>query len=658
MTIALIYPPTCDPTAPYLSLPTLAAWLRARGKRVTPIDANVEAYDGLLQRVVMEKTAQKIQDHLKKLDKKPSLDHRDQIHYVRLWEAAETLSWVPKAMDDAVAVLRDRTGKRFFKGPDYEAAVQTVQAGLNLVGAACHPLFLDFTRYRTPFSLLTPEQIKADAAPEKNPFHACFTSIGDRLALENPILIGISMVFPGQVQPGFSLAYYLKARFPGIHMTVGGPAMTQILVRQSPENRVRILGPFDSAVLYEGEQALLDLAHTLAAGEKPERIITGKTDTRLDRLPPPDFEGLPLDLYFSPELVLPYDPTRGCYWGKCAFCHYGLCSSGTARYRERKISDMTAHLRDLSSRHQCRNFYFSQDAFLPATARTLSLALQKESINIRWSSDMRPEKTLTKDCCRDLKVGGALSIALGIESASPRVLKLIHKGISPDTMQAAVKNLAKAGIAVEAMCFNAFPTETLAEAKTTLQFIRDLKKDIALFICGRFGLWHGSHVALHPEQYQIRKIWQLAGDELGTALFYESSGPSRSPEDQDRIDDAIDSLSRQWWLHDYPWAGSLSTAHTLLWYACFGRDIFKGQAKIQRRMALPKQKPELKSRYDIQKIRRRTGNHEAGIWEHLIHGQKAVDRDRYEALAKALPHVYPVKKSRNRKTGFNSGGKK
>nr|NJM03802.1 hypothetical protein [Desulfobacula sp.] len=439
MTTALIYPPTCDPTAPYLSLPTLTAWLRAHGERVIPIDANVEAYDGLLQGDAMTITAQKIRAALKNLDKKPFLDHRDQIHYVRLWEAAEDISWVPKAMDHAVAVLRDRTGKRFFNGPGYEAAVQTVQAGLNLIGAAYHPLSLDFTGYRTPFSLLTPEQIKADAAPEKNPFHDCFASIGDRLALENPILIGISMVFPGQVQPGFSLAYYLKARFPGIHLTVGGPAITQILVRQTPEARTRIMGPFDSAVLYEGEEALLELVQTLSSGKTPERIIIGKTDTRLEQLPAPDFEGLPLDLYFSPELVLPYDPTRGCYWGKCAFCHYGLCGSGTARYRERKIPDMTAQLRALSSRHPCRNFYFSQDAFLPATARALSLALKKENLDICWSSDMRPEKTLTKDCCRDLKDGGALSIALGIESASPRVLKLIHKGIAPETMQAAVK---------------------------------------------------------------------------------------------------------------------------------------------------------------------------------------------------------------------------
>ncbi len=642
MTIALIYPPTCDPTAPYLSIPSLTAWLRTHGKTVLPIDANVEAYDGLLKGQTMEETGTKIRAALKKLDKKPFLNHKDQMHYVRLWQAAKDISWVPGTMDDAVAVLRDRTGDRFFSRPDYESAVQTVQAGLNLIGAAYHPLSLDFTGYRTPFSLLTPEQIKADAAPEKNPFHSCFKSIGDRLALANPILIGISLAFPGQVQPGFSLACHLKANLPHVHITVGGPAITQILVRHTPEKQVRILGPFDSAVLYEGEDALLELADTLSSGETPERIITGKTNTRLDSLPPPDFEGLPLDLYFSPELVLPYDPSRGCYWGKCAFCHYGLCGSGTARYRERKIPDMVTHLRDMAFRHQCKNFYFSQDAFLPATARKLSLALKKSTLKIHWSSDMRPEKELTKECCKDLKDGGALSIALGIESAAPRVLKLIHKGMTVETMQTAIKNLAGQGIAVEAMCFNAFPTETGAEAETTLKFIRNLKKDIALFICGRFGLWHGSQVALHPEQYQIKKIWQLEGDELGTALFYESSGSSRPPEDQDRIDDAIDALSNQWRLHDYPWAGSLSTAHTLLWYAGSGKDIFKKQAGIQPRISRAGKKPVMKSRYDTKKIMIQAQANEAEIWARMIHELKSVSQDQYEALSKTLPPAKPV----------------
>src|ERR1700690_3769716 len=50
MKIALIYPPTCDPTAPYLAVPMLTGFLRGHGVEVLPVDANIEAYDALLRR--------------------------------------------------------------------------------------------------------------------------------------------------------------------------------------------------------------------------------------------------------------------------------------------------------------------------------------------------------------------------------------------------------------------------------------------------------------------------------------------------------------------------------------------------------------------------------------------------------------------------------
>ena len=494
--VALVYPPTCDPTAPYLSLPSLAGRLRAAGIPVLPMDANVEAWDALLRKGVMERVCERIRRDFRKLDGRPFLDHRARLHLVRLWEVSGDLAWVPGAVEDAVQVLRDPA--RFYNGPDYERAVQTVQAALRLIGAAYHPLAVDFTSYRTPFSLLSPDRIREDARPDLNPFHETYKAVGDRIEQEGVALAGISLAFPGQVQPGFTLAWYLRERFPDLHLTVGGPALTQLLVRHDPENQDRILGPFDTAVLYEGEEALERLVLDLAGGARPRGIISGRTDTPLRDLPPPDFDGLPLDLYFSPAPVLPYDPTRGCYWGRCAFCHYGLCREGTARYRQRRIGDMVEHLGILKSRWGCRNVYLSQDAFRPATARRLARALIDAGLEIRWSTDMRPEPALDAETCRDLREGGALSMALGIESASSRVLALIDKGISVADTEAAVRKLSGAGIAVEAMCFNAFPTETPDEAMATLGFVRALKERISLFICGRFGLWHGSRVPLHP----------------------------------------------------------------------------------------------------------------------------------------------------------------
>ena len=234
-------------------------------------------------------------------------------------------------------------------------------------------------------------------------------------------------------------------------------------------------------------------------------------------------------------------------------------------------------------------------------------------------------------------------MALGIESASPRILKLINKGVSVDTMKTAVRNLASAGIAVETMCFNNFPTETLDDAMATMGFIKASKKFIALFINGRFGLSHGSRVALFPHQYGINKIWQIDGDELGTGLFYETILPGRTAYEQDLIDDAINSLSKYWWLHDYPWAGALSTAHTILWYSKRGKDVFRDCAETGRRISFPGQRHRLKSRYNINHIETVAMDNEAKIWETMIYKDRKVSEYSYNTLAGKLPLLYPEK---------------
>jgi len=48
--------------------------------------------------------------------------------------------------------------------------VATVSAALRVVAAAHTPLQLDFTAYRTPFALTTPDEIARDSDPARNPF--------------------------------------------------------------------------------------------------------------------------------------------------------------------------------------------------------------------------------------------------------------------------------------------------------------------------------------------------------------------------------------------------------------------------------------------------------------------------------------------------------
>ena len=77
MKVALIYPPTCDPTGPYLSVPMLTGYLRSHGIDVLPIDANVEAYDRLLRRDALNAMAARVTRRLGRLERQQSLTHTD-----------------------------------------------------------------------------------------------------------------------------------------------------------------------------------------------------------------------------------------------------------------------------------------------------------------------------------------------------------------------------------------------------------------------------------------------------------------------------------------------------------------------------------------------------------------------------------------------------
>ena len=194
-------------------------------------------------------------------------------------------------------------------------------------------------------------------------------------------------MLPGQLQPAFAFALKLERALPDVHLTCGGPAITQLIIRLRRPALARRSGPSHGRV-YEGEHTLLGLCRALEENAEPgeaagalrgipnvvqrdrmqgREVHARRCHENLRALPPPDFDGLPLDKYFSPVLILPYDPTRGCYWGKCTFCHYGLAEVGTAATASAP-SRHVEHLAALPEKHGTRVFYLSQDSVAPKTS--------------------------------------------------------------------------------------------------------------------------------------------------------------------------------------------------------------------------------------------------------------------------------------------------
>lgn len=629
----------------------LTAYLRAHGVEVVPVDANLEAFDALLEPGPLERLRERIDERLAELDRRASLAHAEQLAYVQLARAVGDAHAVPGRIADAKATLRDP--ERFYDRGRYDAAVDTIEAALRVISAAHAPLHVDFVSYRTPFGLTTIDEVARDAAPDRDPFRPWVEGVlAPRLAAAGVGLVGLSVCFPGQLQPAYAFAMHLRALLPGVHLTVGGPCITQMMIRLRGAALARALGPFDSAVVFEGEEPLLALVRALdGAGDLRSltnvvlrdrlmgaRYLPAHGMTDLRALPAPDFEGLPLDRYLAPALTLPYDPTRGCYWGKCTFCHYGLAEVGTAAYRERDVGAIVEHLGALSARHGTRHFYFSQDSVAPKTLVKLAERIAAADLSIAWGTDLKPERYLTAERAEVLRRAGAVACALGVESAAPRVLELIDKGAPIEVVGDVVDRLAAAGIAPEAMCFTDFPTETRDEALATVRWLDARRDRLGLFILGEFGLTHGALVAQRPAEFGLAETWQVEGDELGLGLFFTEARPPKTDRDRASIDSALGEVGRRFRLRPYPWAGAVSTAHTLLYYARFGRTAFHRDARAGARWSDASREAALA--YDVDALAA-AEDRDAELWSTLVHDRRAVSRAAYEALAAELPRALP-----------------
>ena len=138
-----------------------------------------------------------------------------------------------------------------------------------------------------------------------------------RLMESDPDLIGISLTFPSQAIPTLTLARMIKEWKPEVHITVGGGLLAY--VGEKLARRSEVWDVIDTFVMLEGERPLLELCEVVEGKKEladvrniiyrgeDGQVVKAVQETPLDikGLPTPEFDGLPLDKYITPELVLP-----------------------------------------------------------------------------------------------------------------------------------------------------------------------------------------------------------------------------------------------------------------------------------------------------------------------------------------------------------------
>jgi radical SAM superfamily enzyme YgiQ (UPF0313 family) len=547
MKVLLIFPPDWYPSEPYLSLPSLTAVLRQAGHMVIQKDINLEMYDWYFSEDFLKKVLRRVPqqlDRLRKLSKKRDLSADEMDLQLALCDLTrQRIDELIKKAEQAKQIIR---GEEFFNIDKLEWAINVFREVTSVISMVYAPARVCMPPMETDLSykvFSSSEVMDAIQDMQVNVYRDVFEHlVKPVIEKEQPDVIGISIVLQQQMFSSMTFCSLIKEHFPRIHVTIGGNTVTRLrdVLPQSPLFRY-----FDSAVAYEGETAFVQLVSAVGArrslADVPNTIYkdengvhTSPTSYSEDMasLPPPDFDGLPLEKYFVPTKVLPYLATRGCYWGRCEFCDHG--EGYTAGYRTKKIQEIIDEIRYLKNKYGARHFHFTDESYPPALFRKLSRGLIDSKMDIIWTTHMRFEKSLIdSQVWRDARDSGCRYLHFGYESGNERVLKLMDKATTTEIITQHLQMSADVGIWNHCMGFFGFPGETKEEAWSSVKFLEQNKEHVHSLGFGTFDLSKHTPVAKQPERWGVTVYknpeWDLALD------YYYTVKNGMSIEEAERV---------------------------------------------------------------------------------------------------------------------------
>lgn len=373
----------------------------------------------------------------------------------------------------------------------------------------------------------------------------------DKIEAVNPTLFLISVPFPGNLYSAFRCAQWVKQHHPEIKISMGGGFPNTELRSLSD---ARVFEFFDFITLDDGEVPIEELIESLSSraesrdekrykrtflledGKVVYKNNSLKHDYKQAYVGTPDYSDLPLDKYISViEIVNPMHRmwsdgrwnkltmAHGCYWGKCTFCDISL--DYIKVYEPVAANLLCDRMEDMMQQTGQNGFHFVDEAAPPALMRALALEILRRKLAVTWWTNIRFEKSFSKDLCLLLKASGCIAVSGGLEVASDRLLKLIDKGVTVEQVAKVTRNFTEAGIMVHAYLMYGYPTQTIQETVDSLEMVRQLFEAGIL----QSGFWHQfamtahSPVGLYPEKFGVTKKTEKIGTFANNDIDYTDS---------------------------------------------------------------------------------------------------------------------------------------
>lgn len=312
------------------------------------------------------------------------------------------------------------------------------------------------------------------------------TDACDRLESLAPDVIGLSAM---TYEAGclHEVAKEIRRRMPDVRIVAGGPhpsvAAEDVLADSSVDFVVRGEGEFTFADVLDGvRDGREDWSKCTGLSY---RDAEGAIVHNPDRPPPADLDELPFPawdlidhakyhevprggvIYAHKEFATMFS-SRACPW-RCTYCH----NSYGKTFRERSAQHVLAEIDLLVREHGVRELVFMDDIFnfRPERAKEICRGLIERDykLALTFPNGFRGD-ILDEELVVLLKQAGMYRCMVAVESASPRIQKVMKKHLKIEKVRNIVKFIAEQGVMVHGAFMLGFPSETTEEMESTIDW--------------------------------------------------------------------------------------------------------------------------------------------------------------------------------------------
>ena len=545
--ILFILPPLTQLNTPYPSITHLTGYMRSLGFEAELMDLGIDLINRLFTRVELERVFDVVDARFEarelKLNKTMRIIVSNRRFYERNIEAVmRFLSGCDLSLANRFADIR--FWEDMYRLPD-EDELEWAFGTSGKIDRAKYlcSLFLrnvvdvvalvdehfQLIRYAEKLCtyLATFEPIEKELQREETKIEELMLELLDKKMQDvKPDWVGVSVPFPGNLLAGLRCAKYIKANYPHVKIVMGGGYVNTELRQMVDTNIFKYV---DYITYDDGE---LPIRRLVEGGEllRTAYLIDGKVEyARMDvqenekfaDLPAPTTMGLDMSKYIdfvdttNPMHRLWSDGSwnkmmlaHGCYWAKCTFCD--TCLDYIGRFEACDVKIIVDRMEAMIAETGNTGFHFVDEAAPPVLLRKLAEEILARGLVVSYWTNVRFDKTYTPELCYLLAKSGCIAVSGGLEVASPRVLKLINKGVTIESATECMRNLSDNGIMVHTYLMYGFPTQTEKELYDSLGRVRDLFAEGLI----QSAFWHRYAMTCHspsgrnPEMVGARHVFQ------------------------------------------------------------------------------------------------------------------------------------------------------